>query len=81
MRHLHLAAPLSICEYLEFPHESRSGLTAATRDQVLAKPLGIDSAGYAQVPERMGLGFVLNEERIAHHTVHVMERGKVIGAG
>ncbi|MGW1682037.1 mandelate racemase/muconate lactonizing enzyme family protein [Saccharopolyspora sp. NPDC002376] len=73
--HLHLAASLTNCEYLEFPHDPPSGLNAAARDQMLAEPLTIDETGHVQVPERPGFGFVLDEDRIAHHAVHVIERG------
>jgi L-alanine-DL-glutamate epimerase-like enolase superfamily enzyme len=42
---------------------------------MLAEPLMIDKQGYVQVPERPGFGFVIDEDRVAHHTVHVIERG------
>jgi D-galactarolactone cycloisomerase len=73
--HLHLAASLTNCGYLEFPHDPPSGLTASARDQMLAEPLMIDKKGYVQVPERPGFGFVLDSDRVAYHTVHVIERG------
>ena len=73
--HLHLAASLTNCGYLEFPHDPPSGLTAAARDQVLAEPLTIDERGYVRVPERPGFGFVLDWDRVAAHTVQVIERG------
>lgn len=73
--HLHLAASLTNCGYLEFPHDPPSGLTAAARDQMLAEPIVIDEHGNVHVPERPGFGFVLDEDRIAHHTVHVIETG------
>jgi L-alanine-DL-glutamate epimerase-like enolase superfamily enzyme len=73
--HLHLAASMTNCEYLEFPHDPPSGLTASARDQMLAEPVTIDERGYATVPQRPGFGFVLDEDRITHHTVHVIERG------
>jgi L-alanine-DL-glutamate epimerase-like enolase superfamily enzyme len=38
---------------------------------MLAEPLMIDKQGYVQVPERPGFGFVIDEDRVAHHTVHV----------
>jgi L-alanine-DL-glutamate epimerase-like enolase superfamily enzyme len=73
--HLHLAASLTNCGYLEFPHDPPSGLTASARDQMLAEALTIDEHGDVHVPERPGFGFVLDEDRIAYHTVHVIERG------
>lgn len=73
--HLHLAASLPNCGYLEFPHDPPSGFTAAARDQVLAEPLTIDEQGYVPVPQRPGFGFMPDEDRIARYTVHVIERG------
>jgi L-alanine-DL-glutamate epimerase-like enolase superfamily enzyme len=73
--HLHLAAALPRCGYLEFPHDPPSGFTAAARDQVLAEPITIDGSGRVRVRERPGFGFVLDHERIARYTVHVIERG------
>ena len=73
--HLHLAAALPNCGWLEFPHDPPSGLTAAARDQVLAEPVAVDEHGWVQVPDRPGFGFVLDEDRAAAHTVSVIERG------
>jgi L-alanine-DL-glutamate epimerase-like enolase superfamily enzyme len=42
---------------------------------VLAEPLTIDERGYVRVPERPGFGFVLDWDRVAAHTVQVIERG------
>jgi L-alanine-DL-glutamate epimerase-like enolase superfamily enzyme len=42
---------------------------------VLAEPITIDGSGRVRVPERPGFGFVLDHERIARYTVHVIERG------
>jgi L-alanine-DL-glutamate epimerase-like enolase superfamily enzyme len=36
---------------------------------MLAEPLTIDAEGMVHVPDRPGFGFVLDEDRIAHHTV------------
>ena len=44
---------------------------------MLAEPITIDRDGRVAVPERPGFGFVLDHERIARHTVHVIERGTV----
>jgi D-galactarolactone cycloisomerase len=75
LAHLHLAASLPNCGYLEFPHDPPSGFTATARDQMLGEPLAIDEQGYVPVPQRPGFGFILDEDRIARHTVHVIERG------
>ncbi len=74
MANLHLAAAIPNCPFLEFPHDPPSGWTAAARDQMLLEPLVIDDEGCVRIPDRPGFGLVLDEERIAHHTVstHVM---------
>ncbi len=76
--HLHLAASLPNCGYLEFPHDPPSGLVAATRDQMLAEPLGVDAEGYVRVPERPGFGIVLDEDsdRAPHRTRDRARRGR-----
>jgi L-alanine-DL-glutamate epimerase-like enolase superfamily enzyme len=42
---------------------------------MLAEPLMIGKQGYVQVPGRSGFGLVIDEDRVAHHTVHVIECG------
>ncbi|TMB45050.1 MAG: mandelate racemase/muconate lactonizing enzyme family protein [Chloroflexi bacterium] len=69
MANLHLAAAIPNCPFLEFPDDPPSGWTAAARDQMLAEPLVIDRQGCVRVPDRPGFGLVLDEERIARHTV------------
>jgi L-alanine-DL-glutamate epimerase-like enolase superfamily enzyme len=69
LANLHLAASAPNCEWLEFPHDPPSGFTAAARDQMLLETLSIDAQGDVIVPDRPGFGFMLNEERIARHTV------------
>jgi L-alanine-DL-glutamate epimerase-like enolase superfamily enzyme len=69
MGNLHLAAAITNCPFLEFPHDPPSGWTAAARDQMLLEPLVIDTDGCVRVPDRPGFGLVLDEERIAHYTV------------
>jgi D-galactarolactone cycloisomerase len=69
LANLHLSAAVPNCPYLEFPHDPPSGWTAAARDQMLGEPLTIDGEGCVQVPDRPGFGIVLDEERIARHTV------------
>jgi hypothetical protein len=41
----------------------------------------IDKRGYVQVPERPGFGFVIDDDRVAHHTGHVIQRGDCGFAG
>ena len=69
MANLHLAVAIPNCPFLEFPHDPPSGWTAAARDQMLLDPLVIDAEGCVRIPDRPGFGLVLDEERIAHHTV------------
>ena len=73
--HLHLAASMPNCGYVEFPHDPPSGLTAAGRDQMLARTLMIDADGCLRPPEDPGFGFVLDDERIERSTLQVIERG------
>ena len=79
--HLHLAASLPDCGYVEFPHDPPSGLTASARDQMLAQTLVIDADGCLRPPDAPGFGFVLDEERLDRSTVQVIERGDVAFAG
>src|SRR5207245_2501954 len=69
MANLHLAVAIPNCPFLEFPHDPPSGWTAAARDQMLLDPPVIDAEGCVRIPDRPGFGLVLDEERIAHHTV------------
>ncbi len=69
LANLHLAASTPNCSWLEFPHDPPSGFTADSRDQMLRERLSIDAQGYVAVPDRPGFGFILDEDRIAHHTV------------
>jgi L-alanine-DL-glutamate epimerase-like enolase superfamily enzyme len=69
LANLHLAASAPNCGWLEFPHDPPSGFTAASRDQMLAETLMIDADGNVAVPQQPGFGFLLDEDRIAHHTV------------
>jgi len=72
--HLHLAASLTNCGLIEFPHDPPSGLTAAARDAMLTTPLTIDADGCVAVPDRPGFGFALDEERVAAHTLKEIQR-------
>jgi L-alanine-DL-glutamate epimerase-like enolase superfamily enzyme len=79
--HLHLAASLPDCGYVEFPHDPPSGLTAPARDQMLAQTLTIDADGCLRPPETPGFGFVLDDERIDLYTLQVIERGDCAFSG
>lgn len=69
LANLHLAASTPNCSWLEFPHDPPSGFTAAARDQMLRETLAIDANGDIVVPDRPGFGYLLDEDRIAHHTI------------
>jgi D-galactarolactone cycloisomerase len=69
LANLHLAASTPNCTWLEFPHDPPSGFTASSRDQMLRETLSIDAQGLVAVPDRPGFGFILDEDRISHHTV------------
>jgi D-galactarolactone cycloisomerase len=69
LANLHLAAAIPNCGWLEVPHEPDSGWTADAGNQMLAERPWIDSDGYVRVPDRPGFGFLLDEERVDHHTV------------
>jgi L-alanine-DL-glutamate epimerase-like enolase superfamily enzyme len=69
LANLHLAAASPNCGWLEFPHDPPSGYTASARDQMLRDSLQIDANGDVAVPDLPGFGFLLDEDRITHHTV------------
>jgi D-galactarolactone cycloisomerase len=69
LANLHLAAASPNCGWLEFPHDPPSGFTAASRDQMLQETLSIDAQGDIAIPDRPGFGFLLDDDRIAYHTV------------
>jgi len=73
--HLHLAASLTNCDYLEFPHDPPSGFVAGARDQMLSETVTVASDGFVEVPERPGFGFQIDHERLSRHTVSVFSHG------
>jgi D-galactarolactone cycloisomerase len=73
LANLQLAAAIPNCSHLEFPHDPPSGWTAAARDQMLTEPLVIDGEGFVHVPDRPGLGFEPDLERIERYTVSTHE--------
>lgn len=73
--HLHVAAALTRCGYVEFPHDPPSGFTALARDQMLTEPLRIDASGHVAVTRRPGFGFMLDEDQISRYVVHTIENG------
>ncbi len=75
LANLHLCAGVGGGPYLEYPYDP-PGWTPQRRDFMLAEPVAVDSQGMLRVPEAPGLGFELDEEAIAFHTV---ERAEVTG--
>lgn len=64
LANLHLAAAVPNCPWLEIPYDPPA-LTAEGRDRLLAEPLTVDGDGMVRVPDRPGLGIVLNEAVLA----------------
>lgn len=64
---LQLAASLPNCPWFEFPVDPPSWVVEA-RDFMLAEPFNIDSDGTIAVSSKPGLGFILDEDAVAHYT-------------
>lgn len=69
LTNLHFVLTVPNTSFFEFPNEPGSGFTIETRDQMLAEPVRPDSEGFLHLPERPGLGFELDEDRINRFTV------------
>jgi L-alanine-DL-glutamate epimerase-like enolase superfamily enzyme len=65
LANFHLAASLPNCGWLEIPYDPPA-FTHPGRDRLLAEPLTVDADGMAHIPDRPGLGIVLDEAYIAH---------------
>ncbi len=63
LANLHVAAGVGGGPYLEFPYDP-PGWTPERRDFMLAEPLKIDADGCLAVPDRPGLGVVLDEDAL-----------------
>ena len=63
LANLHVAAGVGGGPYLEFPYDP-PGWTPERRDFMLAKPLMVDHEGYLAVPDRPGLGAMLDEDAL-----------------
>jgi L-alanine-DL-glutamate epimerase-like enolase superfamily enzyme len=68
LANLHLCAGVGGGPYLEYPYDPPRW-TPARRDFMLAAPVTIDHEGMLRVPLAPGLGFELDEEAVAFHTV------------
>jgi D-galactarolactone cycloisomerase len=65
LANLHLAASLPNCDWLEMPYDPPA-FTHQGRDRLLAESLTVDPDGMVRVPDRPGLGVVLDEEYLAY---------------
>lgn len=65
---LHLTCGIGGGPWLEYPYDP-PGWRAEVRDAAFASPLVPDAAGWLVVPDRPGLGAVLDHDRIADLTV------------
>lgn len=68
LANLHLVCGVGGGPYVEFPYDP-PGWTSARRDFMLAEPVEVDADGLLHLPDRPGLGIVLDEEAVAHHRV------------
>ncbi|MCP8970915.1 mandelate racemase/muconate lactonizing enzyme family protein [Ectobacillus ponti] len=67
LANLHLAAAVSLCPYLEFPYDPPAW-SLERRDFLMKQPVRVDADGYLRLSERPGLGFELDQEKLAHYT-------------
>ena len=63
LANLHVVAGIGGGPYLEFPYDP-PGWTPQRRDFMLAEPLGVTADGYVEVPQRPGIGAVLDADAI-----------------
>lgn len=68
LANLHVVCGVGGGPFVEFPFDP-PGWTAERRDFMLAEPVGIDADGCLRIPQRPGLGAVLDEDAIARHRV------------
>lgn len=60
------------CKFCEFPYDPPS-YTLEGRDGILTEPIEIDSEGFVHLPEKPGLGFVIDEEKLKKYGRKVFE--------
>jgi L-alanine-DL-glutamate epimerase-like enolase superfamily enzyme len=68
LANLHVVAGVGGGPYLEFPYDP-PGWTVARRDFFLAEPVSADASGYLSVPDRPGLGAVIDEDAVRRWAV------------
>jgi len=70
LANLHLTAAVGGGPFLEFPYDPPAW-SVERRDFMLAEPLRVDADGFVEVPDRPGLGVVLDEDAVARYRVPV----------
>jgi len=68
LANLHVVAGVGGGPYLEFPWDP-PGWTVARRDFFLAEPVSVDAGGCLAVPDRPGLGAVIDEDAVRRWAV------------
>ena len=59
--------------YLEFPYDPPEW-SLDRRDFMMAEPLDVDANGWIVLPDRPGLGFELDEDRLAATRIEELQR-------
>jgi D-galactarolactone cycloisomerase len=67
LANLHVVAGIGGGPYFEYPYDP-PGWTPERRDFMLAEPVGITASGTIAVPQRPGIGAVLDEDAVARWT-------------
>lgn len=68
LANLHVSAAVGARPFVEFPYDP-PGWTPERRDWMLAEPIRADADGCVALPNRPGLGFELDEERLEAHRI------------
>jgi D-galactarolactone cycloisomerase len=68
LANLHVCCGVGGGPLIELPYDPPTW-TAARRDFMLTRPLGIDADGMLRLPDAPGLGIELDEEAVAHYAV------------
>ena len=63
LANLHLMAACPNCDWCEFPYEP-PGWSTEGRDALLAETTEIDGDGFVHLPQRPGLGIVIDEDKL-----------------
>ena len=66
LANLHVMAAAKSCRLCEFPYEP-PGWTTEGREAILAETLEIDRDGFVRVPQRPGLGLVIDEDKLSRY--------------